>query len=648
MISSTTRVFVAFTAVLVLCGCQALAGVTTRVSVASDGTQGNYSSEYPSISTDGRYVAFHSHASNLVPGDTNGCRDIFVHDRQTRQTERVSIASDGVQGNSDSYHPSISADGRFVAFQSSAYNLIPGDTNGYCDVFVHDRQTRQTERVSVASDGAEGNAETGYYYGVSISGDGRYVAFESHASNLVPGDTNDSWDVFVRDRQTGQTNRVSVSSDGTQGDCYSYCPSVSTNGRYVAFFSYAATLVTGDTNGATDVFIRDLENGQTERISVSSNGQQGNSESVEPSVGADGRYVAFTSSASNLVHGDYMGSYDVFVRDSQTGRTEQASLGYAATGASGDPCINADGRFVAFHSAASNMVSGDTNGMWDIFVRDRQTRQVSRVSVSSAGTQGNGNSYKPSICAEGRLVAFQSSASNLVLADTNGHTDVFVHDGWASETPPETIPLVKAQPDGTAISLTDKLVTAGNNQLTSTIYIEEDDRSSGIKVYGAAGTISQGDKVDVEGTTSTGTAERMITNPTVTVYPGPFPEPKALSLLTKFVGGEALNDYTPGVAGGWGAHNTGLAVQVWGRVTYVNATSKYFYVDDGCKKLDGSGQRGVQVLCSGRPAGASPIALPALNSYVTVTGISSRKLLSGSTYIPIIRPRTQSDIVEYP
>src|SRR3990170_4042101 len=243
-------------------------GTTTRVSVASDGSQGNSYSAAPSISADGRYVAFTSDASNLVSGDTNNfcygnfadvsthdppprtimtptppppgytnCADVFVHDRQTGVTQRVSVASDGSQGNKGSGSPSISADGRYVAFASYASNLVSGDTNDWDDIFVHDRQTGSTQRVSVASDGSQGNRDS---YCSSISADGRYVAFDSYASNLVSGDTNSSWDIFVHDRQTGSTQRVSVASDSSQGNDGSDWPSISADGRYVAFGSSAS------------------------------------------------------------------------------------------------------------------------------------------------------------------------------------------------------------------------------------------------------------------------------------------------------------------------------------------------------------------------------------------------------------------------
>jgi Tol biopolymer transport system component len=345
------------------------AGNTERVSVDSAGNQGNAGSFFSSISADGRFVAFASYATNLVPGDTNGASDIFVHDRQSGITERVSVDSTGNQGDGASYVPAISGDGRFVAFASVATNLVPGDTNGGWDVFVHDRQTRATERVSVDSTGSQGNNTTSAIwnsYRPAISADGRFVAFPSDATNLVPGDTNGRLDVFVHDRQTRTTERVSMDSAGNPGNRDSIQPSISADGRFVAFGSDATNLVSGDTNWWADVFVHDRQTRTTERVSVDSAGTQGN------------------------------GSF------------------------SGEPSISADGRFVAFTSDARNLVPGDTNGInADVFVHDRQTRTTERVSVSSAGTQGNWFSGEPSISADGRFVAFYSLADTLVLLDTN-------------------------------------------------------------------------------------------------------------------------------------------------------------------------------------------------------------------------------------
>ena len=287
-------------------------GTTARVSTASDGTQANGDSKAPSISADGRYVAFQSDASNLVTGDTNSQEDIFVHDLQTGTTVRVSTASDGTQANGDSQAPSISADGRYTAFQSDASNLVSGDTNGQWDIFVHDRQTGTTARVSTASDGTEANSRSWW---PSISADGRYVAFGSHARNLVSGDTNGRWDIFVHDMQAGTTARVSIASDGTQAKQDSYTPSISVDGRYVAFQSQARNLVSGDTNGAWDIFVHDLQTGTTARVSTASDGTEANGHSQGASISADGCYVAFTSGAANLANGDANEKNDIFIRN---------------------------------------------------------------------------------------------------------------------------------------------------------------------------------------------------------------------------------------------------------------------------------------------------------------------------------------------
>ena len=407
---------------------------TTRVSVDSAGNQGNGDSHCPSVSADGRYVAFYSAAPNLVPGDTNGSGDVFVHDRQTGQTTRASVNSASRQADDYSGEPAISADGRYVAFYSDATNLVSGDTNETVDIFLHDCQTGQTTRASTDSAGHQGDNSC---WAPAISADGRYVAFYSYASNLVPGDTNGKGDVFVRDRQTGQTTRVSVDSAGGQGYGQSVDPSLSADGQSVAFASDAPNLVAGDTNNFADVFVHDHQTGQTTRVSVGSSGNQANMLSQEPSLSADGRYVAFYSLASNLVPGDTNGSDDVFRHDCQTGQTTRVSVDSAGAQGNGEsvhPSISADGRYVPFSSAAANLVAGDTNGSYDVFVHDCQTGRTTRVSVNSAGKQGNEDSWEsPSpISADGRYVAFYSYASNLVPGDTNSNEDVFVRDRGAS------------------------------------------------------------------------------------------------------------------------------------------------------------------------------------------------------------------------
>ena len=250
----TSRLAIAATLFAISLCAPLSAQVTELVSVATGGAQGNDTSTEASISADARFVAFWSDASNLVGGDTNGVEDVFVRDRQTGTTELVSVATGGTQGNARSRYPSISSDGRFVVFWSDASNLVAGDTNGSADVFVRDRLSGTTERVSLAAGGAQGNADS---LGPSISASGRFVAFWSLATNLVAGDTNAWNDVFVRDRQSATTERVSVATGGAQGDFNSYDPSISADGRFVAFESGATNLVAGDTNGSFDVFLRD-------------------------------------------------------------------------------------------------------------------------------------------------------------------------------------------------------------------------------------------------------------------------------------------------------------------------------------------------------------------------------------------------------
>jgi hypothetical protein len=288
----------------------------TRVSVDSAGNQGDYDPSvlffYPSISADGRFVAFPSGASNLVPGDTNGTGDIFMRDTLANITTRLSVNSAGNQGDNTSASPSISANGRFVAFSSFASNLVPGDINTNVEVFVRDTLTNTTTRVSLDSAGNQGNSDS---YRPSISGDGRFVAFLSRASNIVPGDTNLESDIFVRDTLTNTTTRVSLDSAGNQANSGSFQPSISADGRFVVFESLASNLVPGDTNGTRDIFVRDMLANTTTRVSVDSAGNQANSSSFEPSISADGRRIAFQSWASNLVPGDTNNSLDFFVFD---------------------------------------------------------------------------------------------------------------------------------------------------------------------------------------------------------------------------------------------------------------------------------------------------------------------------------------------
>jgi len=405
---------------------------TVRACVDSSGAQsngesGNYGA---AISADGRFLAYASVATNLVPGDTNALRDIFVFDRLTRTTERVSVASSGVQSNGTCTHPALSADGRFVAFDSQATNLVAGGAGGNLrwNVYVHDRVAGTTELVSVDSAGVEGIQSSDY---AALSADGRFVAFMSLASNLVAGDTNFVDDVFVHDRQTGITERVSVDSSGIQGDLPSQVPSISADGMRVAFQSAATNFVGGVSS--MNVFMHDRTSGSTVLVSQAAGGVPGNAQSSAPSLSANGRFVAFWSIASNLDPSDTNTSPDVFVHDLQSGTMERVSLssaGAQANAGSLGPAISGDGRFVCFLSYASNLVPNDTNGFEDIFVRDRFQAITERVSVDSGGVQSTDNSWVDmrSISADGRFVAFYSDATNLVQSDSNNTRDVFLRD----------------------------------------------------------------------------------------------------------------------------------------------------------------------------------------------------------------------------
>ena len=410
-------------------------GVTEWISVSSDGTGANHQSDMPAISGDGRFVAFVSLADNLVPEDTNGFADTFVHDRLTNITERVSVSSRGRQGNNHSgligvaAYPAISEDGRFVAFVSQADNLVSKDNNGNADVFVRDRLLGTTERVTINSAGEE--ADIGGE-GPAISADGRFVAFQSQAQNLVPGGNPFLFvdQIYVHDRETGTTEIISVNAAGEPGNSLNVQADISADGRFVVFSSFADNLVPGPQSGL-QVYLRDRVTGTIERISENAAGEPGDGSSVDPSVSLDGRFVAFQTNSGNLI-GDGNHESHILVKDRQTGafeRVSATSTGEPADLLSEHPDITPEGRFVAFFSLATNLVPGDTNNRRDIFVRDRQTGTIVRVSVSTAGEEGNSESQWPTISDDGLVTAFQSSADNLA---PNANGGIFAHDDRAA------------------------------------------------------------------------------------------------------------------------------------------------------------------------------------------------------------------------
>ncbi len=343
----------------------------------------NLRSAFASVSIDGRFVAFQSSASNLVAGDTNKKQDIFVYDRELKTMERVSISSKGGQASNNSTHPSISGDGRFVAFMSLAGDLVENDKNGQFDIFVHDREKKTTRLVSVSINGEAGNTKSLY---PAISTDGCCIVFESSATNLIEDDRNEAKDIFLRNIQQGKTEVVSLSASGQQANHGSYNASISSDGRYVVFESPARNLVPVDNKRSdenewnfSDIFLRDRELGKTELISINTYGKPGNHPSSHGSVSADGRYVAFSSQATDLVE------------------------------AYPDDRLVVGGR-------------GRTARRIDIFVHDRKTKTTELASIGIDGEPGNHQSQAPKISSNGRYVTFQSAASNLTESRMPGTT----------------------------------------------------------------------------------------------------------------------------------------------------------------------------------------------------------------------------------
>jgi len=410
----------------------AATALTTQASVSSAEAEANGDSfSHPDISSSGRYAVFESEASNLVGNDLGGHEDIFVRDRAGGTTRRVSLNSRGKPGNDNSMYPSISASGRYIAFLSDATNLVKGDTNGATDVFVRDRKTGKTIRVSLSSGGKQANGPTGYT--PSISADGSRVAFYSEATNLVAHDSNGVGDIFVRDLRTKTTGRASVKTNGGQANGASSEPDISANGAVVAFTSEARNLVPSDTNGATDIFVRKLGSSPgTTRVSVSTTEAEGGGLSDRAALSSSGRYVVFESSAEDLVDSDSNAQDDVFIRDRKTGTTKIVSIAgpdsapTQGNGLSRAADISGDGRYVAWMSDSTAFVAEDTDPARDIYIRDRQLETTVLVSVSTTDTGGDEASIFPAISADGRFVIFCSPATNLVVNDTNNANDDFL------------------------------------------------------------------------------------------------------------------------------------------------------------------------------------------------------------------------------
>lgn len=443
---------------------------TTIGSLSYVGEQGNNASNEPALSSDGRYLVFTSLADNLVSADySSQVPDIFRRDLLAKTTLRASLNNQGVEANGASATPKVSGDGSVLVFTSVANNLVPNDTNGFTDIFVKDIEGGAVTRVSVDSGGNQADGDS---WGASVSANGNVIAFMSNATNLGAQAGNGPGHVFVHNRATGTTEQVSVDSAEVQANNVSYTASIAADGQFVAFSSEATNLHVGDTNGRTDVFVRDLQAGTTAIASISSAGDPGNSHSRAPVLSQHGRYVAFASFAKNLVSNDTNRAWDIFVHDRQAGTTERVSL--ATSGAEGalrhdnlEPTISHNGRYVGWASRAPNLVDNDTNLREDIFVRDRHTGVTTRVSVDQGGNESNNDSRAPHLSGDGRYIAYSSLADNLVTTDSNKYEDVIVR----------AVPVVEVAgmvPGMLPIGSTTAVTVTGSNFLTGATFSLQD------------------------------------------------------------------------------------------------------------------------------------------------------------------------------
>jgi tricorn protease-like protein len=412
---------------------------TERVSVRSNGDEVNIDNDFAAISGNGRFVAFESVGKFVAPDVPNADADVFVHDRKTGKTRRVSVKSNGDEVNADSEEASISANGRLVAFASEGA-LVGSDTNGTIDVYVHDRKTGKTRRMSVKSNGDQVSADS---ENPAISADGTVVAFDSDGA-FTTGDTNGAIDVWEHGLGSGKTKRVSLRANGTeptedstlsQDTSPNRATRVSADGRFVAFQSADGQMTGQPDYGPTplfdsDVFVRDMKKRKTRRVSLKSNGTEADPNaqvaSLNPAISADGRFVAFQS-AGALVGADSNGIDDIYVNDRKTGKTSRVSVrsnGDQGAGASRLADLSANGRWLVFESEA-DLVGSDGNGFRDVYLRDRQTAKTRRISLRSNGDPVDANHQLAAISSNGRVAAF-SSLGAFTGGDSGNDFDVFV------------------------------------------------------------------------------------------------------------------------------------------------------------------------------------------------------------------------------
>lgn len=396
------------------------------ISTSDAGVKGNDSSNGPDVSSSGAQVAFMSQSTNLDPSDTDSLYDVYVKDSTTGDLVLVSASDTGTKGNDESRGPAISGSGDTVAFSSESMNLDPADTNTREDIFV---KTVSTGAVRLASTTLAGIIANGFSLNPDLSGSGNRVAFYSSATNLHPLDTDTSFDVFVKDLSTGAVFLASAMDNGFASNGSSLISTIAASGNRVAFQSDATNLDPGDTDTTLDIYVKDLTNGDVMLASASDAGTKGNDISLAPSLSASGARVAFQSAADNLDPADPDTLPDIYVKNLNTGDIQLVSTsdsGVKGNGSSQGAALSNDGRRVAFSSTSTNLDPADTDGTSDLYVKDLVTGDIALASTTAEGLKGNQSSHSAALTGQGRRVAFQSSATNLDPADTSVLGDVYV------------------------------------------------------------------------------------------------------------------------------------------------------------------------------------------------------------------------------